>query len=104
VAIDHDRFILTNEQYDSGIALDEYNDKYSIASAYLNKNGQVALKWVFQQKWDKDTKKSVPGKNMPLKIELGTRDEAIETLKDLLRMLGYFIDVPTGQPDGELPF
>ncbi len=104
MAIEHDNFILTNKQYDSGIALDEYNDKYSIVSAYLNKDGQVALKWVFQQKWDKEAKKSVPGKNMPLKIELGTREEAVETLKDLLMMLGWSEDVPTGQPDGDVPF
>lgn len=92
MAIEIPNFIMTNQQYDSGILLEEYKDKYSLTSAYIGKDGQAQMKWCYRQEKDKDSHENKPGKSIPIKLELGTKDEAIEHLKSLLVMLGYEFD------------
>jgi hypothetical protein len=93
MAYENDNFIMVNQQYDSGILLEEYKDKYSLASPYIGKNGTVELKWCFRQEKDKESKENKPGKSIPIKLELGTKEEAVKHLTALLDLL---------DPDGVL--
>ena len=80
-------FIMTNEQYNSGIKVEEYNGTYSLVAAWMGKDGDVALKWGYIEKDKK------PGKKLPIKVELGDRDQAIEVLQAALRLMN-------AEPDG----
>jgi hypothetical protein len=86
-------FIMINQQYDSGILLEEYKGKYSLTSAYIGKDGQAQMKWCFRQEKDKDSHENKPGKSIPIKLELGTKEEAVKHLTALLDLL---------DPDGVL--
>lgn len=89
--------IITNEQYKSGFMLEEYNGTYSLVNAYEDKNGEAQMKWAYIEKREKneatDKWEGKPGKKIPWKIELGTRDEAIANLRRVLAELG-------AEPDG----
>ncbi len=95
--------IITNEQYKSGFMLEEYNGTYSLVNAYEDKNGEAQMKWAYIEKREKkgDKWEGVPGKKLPWKIELGTREEAIANLKAALAMLGAELPGPEdfGNPD-----
>jgi hypothetical protein len=89
-----DKFIVTNQQYNSGIMLDEYNGVYSLSGARLGQdrdgNEKVWQDWGFRQTKDKKPME----KAMPWKITIGTKDEAIQNLKDILSLLGAEYDGP----------
>ncbi len=114
---DNDYFILTDYEYNSGFMLDEYNGVYSLVEARLGQdkdaNEVIYKKWGYTDKREKgDDGKYVnkPGKKRPWGVALGTRDEAIERLREILGMLGdelpgpECMDIPTGQPDDDVPF
>ena len=100
--------IITNEQYRSGFVLEEYNGVYSLVNAYRKKDGETEMKWAYIEKREKneatDKWEGKPGKKIPWKIELGTRDEAIANLRRVLAELGAEPDGPErlqdyGQPE-----
>ena len=89
------QFVMTSDKYKSGIQLDEYNDRFSLVQAYKSKeDGKIIQKWCFPQV--KDKKPS--DKSLPWKIDLGTRDEAIEILKEMLGFLGAALPGPERLP------
>lgn len=63
-------------KWDSGVSVEEYKGTYSLAAAYETKDGKVALRWAYP---DKDRKPAE--KAQPVKIVIGTRDDAIELLR-----------------------
>ena len=81
-------FIMTNEEHKSGITINVYNDIYSIAyGIYSEASGRVNLRWMYPE-----LKTRKPAENaIPWAIRLGTKEQAIIILIELLRMLG--IDV-----------
>ena len=85
--------IITNEKYRRGFKLDAYGDIYSLVAAreYTDKSGETkeAMEWAFPQDKDRNPRE----KAIPVKIELGTRDEAIANLRRVLAEL-------VAEPDG----
>ncbi|HZV47856.1 MAG TPA: hypothetical protein VFG06_11005 [Thermodesulfovibrionales bacterium] len=99
--------IITNEQYNSGFMIEEYNGVYSLVNAYMSKDGEEKMKWAYIEKSvkDEDTGRweGSPGKKIPWKIELGPRDQAIDNLKKALRELVGSPDGPEQLPDTDGP-
>ena len=96
--------IITNEQFKSGFILEEYNGVYSLVNAYRKKDGETEMKWAYIEKREKneatDKWEGKPGKKLPWKIELGTRDQAIKHLRDVLEQLGAELPGPERLPEG----
>lgn len=91
-----DQIIITNAQYNSGFCLEEYNDRYSLVDAFQAKDGAVVKKWGYRQKDKRPMEKA-----SPWRIELGTREEAISRLHQLLGLLGAEVPGPERLPDGD---
>jgi hypothetical protein len=86
--IEKESFIVTEPDYNSGIALNEYNGKLSLVSAQEGKDGQIWWRKVYPEVFDKDTKQRVVGdKAIPMGVNLGTPEEAHGVLSDLLIMI-----------------
>jgi len=77
-------FVETDEQYHNGVAIEEYEGKYSIVRANKGKDGQVYSKWGYPQ-----YKKAPIETAIPWKIELGNKDQAISILQTMLTELGW---------------
>lgn len=63
-------FVVTNEDYDQGFGLDCFRERYSLK---VGKQGdtKVFTKWVFPQKYDRNTRENYPGeKAFPMSVEL----------------------------------
>jgi len=76
-------FIETDEQWHNGIALEEYNGKYSIVRAYRAKDENVYVKWGYPQKGKNPIEKAIPWK-----VELGDELQAAEILNNFFRLIG----------------
>jgi hypothetical protein len=76
-------FILMNEEYRSGVCLNEYNGKISICSAHEDEDGTVYLDWIFPQKRDR----TASDKSLPWKVELGDYNKAPKVLKRFTKFL-----------------
>lgn len=76
-------FIMTDEQYKSGVLLDEYNGTYSIVQAKEQKDGEVYKKWCCP----KISKDKYADKDLPLGIRLGNLESAIDILESFLHEL-----------------
>lgn len=91
--------IITNEKYRRGFKLDAYGDIYSLVAAreYTDKSGETkeAMEWAFPQDKDRNPRE----KAIPVKIELGTKDQAIKHLRDVLEQLGAELPGPERLPD-----
>ena len=95
-------FIETDDQYHNGIALEEYEGKYSVVRANKGKDGGTYVKWGYPQGKDR----SPIEKSIPWKVELGDKQEAIQILNELLIELDTPND-PVNAPtnDGsDIPF
>ena len=92
--------IITNEKYRRGFKLDAYGDIYSLVAAreYTDKSGETkeAMEWAFPQDKDRNPRE----KAIPVKIELGTKDQAIKHLRDVLEQLGAELPGPERLPEG----
>lgn len=86
-------FIMTNDQYSSGVAVEEYKGTYSLISSYMSNSEEVKKKWGYTIKNDK------ADKMLPWKIELGERKQAIEVLQGLLRLLNAEPEGPMELPE-----
>jgi hypothetical protein len=74
---------LKDSQYNEGILIEEYNEEYAIYLAQKGDDGRVYKRWCKMQiKKDEFTEKA-----LPVKINLGNQNEAIEALKWLLEQL-----------------
>lgn len=102
-AIDEEYYIETNENYSRGLALDEYNGVFSLAACNRSDGGTIYLQWC-KLMLGKD---KLSEKSNPVKVELGTRFEAIEVLHRLLEMLGAEdskLEPPTPDDTDGIPF
>ena len=92
MAIPENKFIMTDEKYKSGIAIDEYGGKVSVVNARPGKDGNIYADWCYAQYYDNGEKKPRE-KALPWKILLGAdRAEAVRNLKSLLAIVS---DVPS---------
>lgn len=83
----------------SGIAIDEYNGKFSIMSAWENRQGDVKPNFVKTLPW----KDGEEGKVVPVKMLIGdSKGMAISNLQSLIEQLSR--PVITGPDDDEVPF
>jgi len=90
-------YIETNEQYKTGIAIEEYNGVYGIVACQEGKDGKIYSRWGFPEK-----NKEPSAKAIPWKITLGDGEEAVKRLT-MLRAVLLGGD-PSGDMDAELPF
>ena len=86
-------FIMTDERYNSGVMLEEYNGTYSLVNSWMSNAGEAVMKWGYIEKDKK------PGKKLPWKIELGTKEHAMEVLKGIARLLAAEPEGPEELPD-----
>jgi len=76
-------FIQTDEKYNTGLVLDEYNGIFSLVSAFGPKGDfTTKLRWGFPQKKEGPAEKAIPWK-----ITLGNRREAVEILTKIINEL-----------------
>jgi hypothetical protein len=89
---------IEGSQYGECIDINEYNGSYSLVSGRESKDGdKLFLQWGFPQTKDR----TAGPKAVPWKIKIGeSKDEAIATLRELLKGLG----VGTADDDDEIPF
>jgi len=81
-------------EYHEGVMLDEYHGNYSLVAARKGKDGKVYMSWCYPQGPDRKPRE----KGVPWKVNLGTQEQALKTLKYFGALLG-------GDPDGEdIPF
>ena len=94
-------FVITDEQWKNGVALEEYGGKFSLVRAYEGNDGATYVKWGYGQK-----NKAPMEKAMPWKVELGDKEQAASILQRFLIELEAPND-PVNAPDtdGEpIPF
>ncbi len=93
-------FQMTDLQYQSGVALNNYQGNISLVSARQAEDGKIWMDYIFPQ--IRENGQNVPGKkSFPHKVSIGKgKDEAIKTLK-------YFLDILEGkevaQPEPPMP-
>ena len=94
-------FVMTDEQYRNGVALEEHEGKISIVRANEGKDGGVYVKWGFPQGKDRGP----IAKSIPWKVELGDKEEAAAILNRFLIELDAPND-PANAPidDSTIPF
>lgn len=68
----------------NGVAIDEYNGKYSLMSVWENRDGELKPNWSYSI--DRDGQDSKPGKMQPVKVYIG--ENPAEVLQTLILMLG----------------
>ena len=94
---------LESSKYNELVVLEKRGDDYGIALAQESQNGGTNyMKWVFPQR--RVDGKNVPNeKAIPFRIPIGTRDQAVSLLLQLLAALGHPV---AGKPseDQEPPF
>ena len=72
-----------NDEYGSGIEMDEYNGQISLVNARRGKDGNIYKDWCYPQRDKKPIEKS-----LPWKIRIGSSpEEAIETLRHFIGLL-----------------
>ena len=72
-------FVITDEQWKNGVALEEYGGKFSLVRAYQGNDGAIFVKWGYPQK-----DKAPIEKALPWKVELGDKDQAADILQRFL--------------------
>ena len=76
-------FIMTNEKYGDGIAINRYKNEVSIVMAKKDKDGQIWMGWGHL----KTGKDKISDKSMPWRINLGFQDQAVQILEKLIYMI-----------------
>ena len=93
-------FLETDDQYGSGIQLEEYNGKWSLCNARMGDDDKVWKDWCFPIRDRKPTQKSVPWK-----ITLGSsKEEAVETLRHFIALLSTETGAGHDNTDDNIPF
>jgi len=75
-------FVITDEKWSRGAMIEEYGGKISIVRGSLGKDGNQYVDWGYPQKNKEPIEKAIPWK-----VELGSREEAIEMLNRFLSVL-----------------
>ena len=95
--IEESKFIRVSEQYGDGVAIDIYENVISVVAAKQNADtGEIWMEWAFTSK--REDGKSVPGKMLPWKIRLGSREQALTILVKLAGILGVKLAPSDGEP------
>jgi len=92
-------FIITDEQWNQGIHLDEYNGTFSLISAKQKEDGRVFDDWCKVRKGQD----AYTEKDLPMGVRLGDKEQAVEVLKQFIKAL----EGGGGQPEKEnddIPF
>lgn len=77
-------FIVTEEKYNSGFTVDEYQGKISLAACKLDKEGGTRMVWCRIA----PTATTLSDKSIPLKVTIGaTVHDAIKNMERVLRFL-----------------
>ena len=93
-------FIVTDEQNNRGIALEEYNGKLSLTKGYIGRDGESHFDWGYPQRDRAPQEKAIPWK-----IVLGDGPEAIEVLNRILSvLLDGKVQNDKGEIDDTIPF
>ena len=95
-------FVIIDEQWRNGVALEEYGGKFSLVRAYQDRDDGVRLKWGYGQK-----DKAPMEKAIPWKVELGDRDTAVSVLNRFLIELDAPndpVNASVDDPNLEIPF
>ena len=81
-------FVITDDRYDVGCGLQEYNGTYSLVEAKKGEK-KTFMKWVYPQKYDTDTKENFPGdKAFPKSVAIADgRAATIEALESWIEVL-----------------
>ena len=81
-------FVVTDDRYDIGAGLQEYNGTYSLCEAHKGER-KTFLRWVYPQKFDQDTKENYPGdKALPKSVAIaGSRSSTIKALEGWIEAL-----------------
>lgn len=81
-------FVITDDNYDVGCGLQEYNGTYSLVEAKKGEK-KTFMKWVYPQKYDQDTKENYPGdKAFPKSVAIAEgRVETIQALEGWIEIL-----------------
>lgn len=90
-------FIETNQEYKTGIAIDEYNGAYALVAAQAGKDGKIYTRWGYPEK-----NKQPMGKSIPWKITIGDGEQAVAALTALRNVL--LGGEPETDPESEIPF
>ena len=104
VKFEENNFIVTDTQYNSGVATNLWNGIISIVAAKKNQKGDIWSNESFPAKWGGDGK-FVPGANkFPTSVGIGTsKDDAISTLETLIDMVRAMPDESVGE-EKDVPF
>ena len=96
-----DTFIQTNDQYKTGVVLDEYNGDFSLVSATKG-NDKIFARWAFPQNKEREAGE----KALPVKVTLGTsKESALQTLEHFAACLREETGMPAPAGDKEeIPF
>ena len=78
-------------KYNEGIMLEEYNGVFSLVSAQKSQKGPVYKKWAFPVGKDKQPIE----KMFPMGIRMGSKIQAVKTLKYFLSKLSNDVDEDT---------
>ena len=78
-------YVETDQQYNSGLCLDDYGNEISICKAHADSQNEdeIYLDWIFPQNKDR---KPIE-KSLPWKIVLGETGQAVKILRYLADML-----------------
>jgi len=90
-----DRFFVPfeNDKYGNGILLEEYNGKWSLCMAETGGDGNVYKKWIYPQRYDKETKERYASdKTIPWSIRLGEITDAIDALNHFKNLLEEMLE------------
>jgi hypothetical protein len=90
-----------DSEYNDGAMLEEYKGVFSLVSANEAKDGTVYKKWGFPQKDKKPIAQAIPWK-----VRLGSKEQAVTTLKFFLDQLtNAEIEEPGGSTEkDDIPF
>lgn len=92
--------------------LNKYNDTYELVGGNESDDGKFWMDWAIASEFDSEVGHSIPvikgdGKyrNVPIKVILGDKEQAIENLRWLLGELEGRVagSLPAGQGDATLP-
>jgi len=75
-------FVVTDEESQRGIAIEEYGGKLSLTKGYIGRDGENHFEWCYPQR-----NRAPQEKAIPWKIQLGDKQEAIEVLNRILSIL-----------------
>ena len=93
-------FTITNDQYKVGCVLEEYQGSFNVCAAQQGKDEKIYLRWCYNQ----TSERKPSEKTTPVKVGLGTKQQAIEILESFLSVLKEGQPIMPEVPEGDIPF